>query len=354
MLFFLSLTFSTLMLIAVLASSSRTSSSTHNGVYRSITFQTTNPDEFDIRLVRANASTIDALLIKIATNWIPRFVLRYFEKDSNTADLFGARWALWKIVEYSEGGSALGFQPDNDTIVSSLHLWGTTWNKMYYTSNPQTDGSTIYNVCSNLTDPSATVTVCVHLTTKPTNSSGHHFDPNSIKWSLDIANYNFQSTNTLLALKVSFDTVDAVKDLNGTTSEDAGETGTQGSQGLQLASDVTGTFTAFADWVTTVTVTGTGCDATATVVKSLVKDAQWTGDIDPIPIDPDTDGLSINRTVRVSYFAFLTTPSTCRPTDIFWDPTMGVTTPDDATSTNSAMSVLPMAFLIAMILFSLL
>jgi len=324
---------------------------TSNGVTRSITFQTTNPDEFDVRLLKINGTNVDAILIKIATNWIPRFVFRYFEKDSDSADLFGARWALWKIIEYSESGNAQGFQPGNDTIVSSLHLWGTSWNRMGYTSNTQADGSTIYNVCSNLTDPMAIVTVCVHLTTKPTNSSGHHFDPNSIKWSFDISDYLFQGTDTLLALKVSFDTVDAVKELNDTDPDDAGETGNVNTDGLVLASDGTG-YEAYADWVTTVSVTGTGCDATANVIKSAVIAGQWSGDIDPIPADPDTDGISVNRTVRVSYFSFLTTPTGCVPTDILWDPTMGVSTPSSS-QTSSAATVLPMILVIALAILSL-
>jgi len=334
--------------VVAIFASSRTLSSHNHGVFRSITFQTTNPDEFDVRLVRANGTELDAILIKIATNWIPRFVLRYFEKSTDSADLFGSRWVLWKIVEYIESGNEEGFQPGNDTVASSLHLWGTTWNAMYYTHQTQADGSTIYNVCSNLTDPTATVTVCVHLTTQATNTSdGHHFDPNSIKWSVDISNYAFTDSNSLLALKVSFDTVDAVKNFTNTSAAGAGFTGDVNTEGILLDTDSTGQYSSFAQWVTSVDVTGTGCDLTADVVKSVVRVGQWEGDVDTIPTDPDTDSLSASVQVQVAYYSFITTPATCRPTDILWDPTFGVTSP------NSAVSALPMIFLIALLIFSL-
>jgi len=334
-------------LVAV-AYSRRTISTHDHGVYRVISFQTTNPNEFDVEALKANGTDIDAILIKIATNWIPRFVLRYFEKNTDSADLFGARWCLWKIIEYSESGNAEGYQPGNDTIVSYLQLWGQTWNALNYNHQTETDGSTVYNICSNLTASTATVTVCVHLTTQATNTTGgHHFDPNSIKWSLDIADYDFLGTDTLLALKVSFDTVDVVKNFTNSSSEGAGVTGEDGAEGIVLATDSTGTYSATAQWVTTVDVTGNTCDSTASVIKSAIKTGQWSGDVDPIPTDPDSDSLSADIQVQVAYFSFMTTPSTCQPTDIFWDPTFGVSSP------SAASSVVPMIILVAFVIFSL-
>jgi hypothetical protein len=53
------------------------------------------------------------------TNWVPRFVLRFFHSNDDNVDLFAARWLLLKVFEFSNNDEVAGFDPASDAIVTA-------------------------------------------------------------------------------------------------------------------------------------------------------------------------------------------------------------------------------------------
>lgn len=53
----------------------------------------------EIRGERINDRVADAIDALFSTAWLPRFVFRYFQRSSDTSQLFASRWILWKVSE---------------------------------------------------------------------------------------------------------------------------------------------------------------------------------------------------------------------------------------------------------------
>jgi len=62
------------------------------------------PRVFEVRASRKNVNTktADAVDFVFGTEWIPRFVLRYFHRNSDKVEALAARWGVWKLIEYQE------------------------------------------------------------------------------------------------------------------------------------------------------------------------------------------------------------------------------------------------------------
>jgi len=309
-----------------------------------------NPNTFEVLATRNDKTTHtkDALDFRFSTVGIPRFVLRYFMKDSDSKESLLHRWAVWKVFEYDETDGVPGFDPATENITSSYSLFLRRFTQMNYNKYTDSDGAVIHSVCTDLnpidqSTPFPDVTFCAHAAEKEGTANRTHINPNSLKWSISISNYPYQSASGRLGLKVSFDSRNIVKDLSATDASDEND---ESQAALDMSSDDDNShrFRGIAAWVTTVDVTGTGCAATSTVVRSVVLDQQISTDDENPPTDPDIDATI---KIRVSYFSF---PTNCvQPASIVWDPELGVST-DDSGAFSLKASFL---FVIAMIFVAL-
>ncbi len=78
------------------------------------------------------ARNIDAIDFLFSTAVVPRYVLRYFSKDADSAELLMNRWSLWKVFEYVDTDATPGFDPAVDTIVSHYRLFNRQFTQMNY------------------------------------------------------------------------------------------------------------------------------------------------------------------------------------------------------------------------------
>jgi len=282
------------------------------------------PRVFEVRASRKNVNTktADAVDFVFGTEWIPRFVLRYFHRNSDKVEALAARWGVWKLIEYQENplGNP-GFEPGVDTILSSYRTWARVYDPMTITNRVNAAGATVWSVCSKNSFGPPTINFCANFVDRQTTSpnSTDTQDPNFVKWSIDIDNYPYNGTQSRLALKVAFESKFAALNLTGADAP-ADPTHFDGITLGGASSQTDPNSRALISWVKTVNVTGTGCSATAPVVRSVIFEGQSSFDLDTLP-SGDTDGL-VDLTLRVSYFSFLT--DCADPTQIRWDPDFGV------------------------------
>jgi len=231
-----------------------------------------------------------------------------------------ARWTLWKLVEYDDVSGTEGFEPGNDTLVSQHRLWTSPWQAFTYDVIENSDGSKVHYLCGQDAIGTPDVTLCGILTTKQvTVNSTTVVVPNAMKWSLQVANYPWVGTGTRLALKVGFDTADSVATLSGNLNNDDGS---HESFSVSVDPDTSKSREIVASWVNEVDISGTGCPATAPVLRSEVFNGELTADVDvTYPSSGDTDNLEVNRAVQIVYFSVITD---CQPSVISWDPEFGI------------------------------
>jgi len=164
-----------------------------------------------------------------------------------------------------------------------------------------------------------------------------------IHHSFEINNFPYRSATSRLALKVHFEAHTRVATWNDSTSLDTNEAA------IDL-SDAGDDHKPVVPWNNYVNVTGTGCAATAPVLRSVIWANESIFDVDHLSAAAqDLDGtFTIALIERIVYFSFLTDCS--EPTTIFWDPDLGIQYPS-GTETSSAITVLPsLLFLIASLL----
>jgi hypothetical protein len=276
----------------------------------------------------------DAIRFVFGTDWVPRHLLQYFHKENDTADAMAGRWILWKIVEYRENGTQPGYDPDGDTLVSDYKLWLTDWSSMLtgYSTITNTDGTVIHQVCTSLQgpiQPAPTVQLCVQLANAETVYHGIQQDPNAVKWSILISNYPYKANDTLLALKFSLSTRQAVADFNSQQASQFQQNSDENA--MVLGQDTNGNMVV-GGFVTTVNVTGTGCAPTAPIVRSIIRTGQWSGDVDiDFPAASDPDNIAFDGVLRIGYFSFLTN---CQPQSVLHDPQLGAAVTPASSSTG--------------------
>jgi len=278
----------------------------------------------------------DAVDFIISVDKIPHYTVRHFDKDTDNVERRAARHGLRKLVEYVKAPNATGaFSPDTDTIIQNYYLWNQTWTPLRVNSLSTSVGATATSVCSNTIDD--VVELCAFIADLSTplmaNGSSMSVDNNAIHHTLKITNFPFRNTNSRLALKVHYESVSKAKDVDHTQT-DTDEDGTDLSADGDSIKPV-------ATWKKTVDVKGTGCSATANVVRDIFRDTESTRDVDVRTPNADIE-TSIAITQHITYFSFETD---CQPQTIFWDPDLGIND-----NTSSATSFLPSLFLIAAIL----
>jgi hypothetical protein len=282
-----------------------------------------------------DSKDIDAVRFFFTTNWIPRHVLGYYSRDEESAELFNARWMLWKLVEYTEQNNEPGFQPGGDTYVGQYFLWLRLWSDMAY-SKTTIDGAEYHSLCTNVID-TVGVTICLNLADRRIKHL--RADPNALKWSLNVTNYPYQTTNSRLALKVSFDSRRVVRDLSDDTD---GQEAIESSEEAALdVNDDSAGARGVASWVTEIDVQGQGCSPKGSVVRSVVYEGEVQGDVDLTVNYPnnstDTDNVELSAVTRVVYFSFITD---CQPHSILWDPEFGVVSQNGVTTLVPSIAVL--------------
>jgi len=270
----------------------------------------------------------DAVDILFSTAWVPRFVIRYFHRDSDSREALLTRWTIWKLVEYVDSPLGQpGFDLGIDTIASVQYLWGlVNWGTITITTTTNANGATIHEVCSKLSKLNGlVVNLCVFFVDRdaPTNSTvpGTDQDPNFVKWYFSVDNYPYQSNKSRLALKTAFDSRFTVQQLSG----DDAPANPATDDGLTLGggvSDNDPNVRALVSWSKHIAVKGNGCSAVGNVTRTVVYSVQNINDTDVFP-NGDTDGLDSSFNLRIVYHSFLT-DCFC-PTEIVWDPDMGLT-----------------------------
>jgi len=306
------------------------------------------PHRFEILAARkvsgtTHGPTVDAVDFVFDTNWVPHYLLRYFFKSSDSTDLVAARWVLWKLVEYTDTDGDLVFTPGVDTLNSDWKLWQHAWTVMSDTQITNPDGTTAHEICTSSVVSSPSVQLCLTIADGSTTVHALHTNPNALKWNITISNYPYTGNSSRLAMKAAFGTRQKATEFD---SSDNSTFQTAANERGVILSDVINGAQAIAGYVAEVSVTGAGCAATATINSTLIKQGQWTGDIDvnfPSGNDTEAATIQLSLTDQIAYYSFVT--NCFNPTSIEWDPEVGVMTPASSGAGVSIPSMIAVVLL---------
>jgi len=280
--------------------------------------------------------SVDAIQFLFTTHSFPRYVIRHFQKDADSTETRAAAHGLRKLVEFEDTNDD-GFDPENDTIVSTYYLWDKTWSKMKK-EDSTVDGANVVTVCSHTTDN--VVEVCIMFTDilaqLTMNGSKFTIDNNAIHHTLSVKNFPFKSNTSRLALKVHFHMKDRIRDF---TDADAVDTNNEAAVDLSSESDDSVKIRPVASWSKTVDA----CGGSAPVHRERFFEVESTKDKDiNFPNDKDEE-ISVTFKERITYFSFMTD---CARPDIFWDPDMGIVdNSDDSLASFTVPSLLAVVIL---------
>jgi hypothetical protein len=318
----------------------------------------------DNRTLEVRAARVDihggrVLDLFFSTFPVPRFIVRVLNYDVLSPELAAAlylasRWSLWKVIEYnsSAGYANTPFDPDDGhhSIVSEHFLWENVsdpaeprkWSPLHYarfnvsTVNGTAEVHEAYSFWTNTRNG-----LIVKLSAFYTNRALEFDDaksvirPNGIKWGLEIYNYPYTRNNTNLALKVGFDTqadiLDPPANLSSTDRSPA-DTDTAVDY-LDLGNQ------SYHVWARQVELNGTGCSASSSVNRTVVKKTESANDTDwnfPLKTN-DPDVLLITKATRIVYWSVLPVPF-CQPNLVSWDPELISDQDLSATGASSSSS----------------
>jgi len=229
------------------------------------------------------------------------------------------RFRLSYLAEYVESGANAGFQPNEDTVVSTyggdefsdkkrvtIPNTQAEWNDFKRNADKTSGTATIYSFQASTSD--AVLTIKGYIATEPTTSGGVELDPNQVKLDILVSNYPFQQDDTYLALvaRVKAD-ADFESDDDDSNDEDH----------LQVKPATATTAFGGFGWLNTLTVDG----VETAVVSSTGKESE------------DSEGSEY-----YTYFAF-----PAHGTDYVWDPNFMVqysSSSGDGGSANAVSSFL--------------
>jgi len=295
----------------------------------------------------------DALEFTFSVVGLPHYTIRYLKVSTDQIEGGAIRHGLRKLIEYVPGTNAsAGYEPGKDNKTQEMWFWkgqGSTWSNLAVsTSTDPSTTATTYTVCSS---NDVGVTICMFgadiATELSVNGSKFQLDPNSLHHSLNITKFPFLRNDTQLCLKTHFEAVTRVQGLQSEndTLLDANE------DGIDLSDPTESTPPPVAAWLDYVNVTGTGCSATAPVVRSAILQSEVVGDIDAnitTALNKWTGEISMSLITRYVYFSFLT--DCPQPSNIYWDPEMGYVQPD---STSGVSYSVPSVVLVLIAVFAL-
>jgi hypothetical protein len=299
----------------------------------------------------------------LSTTVVPRFILRFYNGANGIIQAHAARWSLIKLIEYVDNDGVAGFQAGgNDTIARQYSLLDplAIANRRWSSWSRSTNSSTgVHRICSTLTVNSTNFTIDLCATVCPKSTIQDRTGPGAacgrprrtcrpggLKWSFRINNFPWSTTTSGIALKVVFDTRNAIREIrrNGTKLANEGDPDPRepivasptNEDDNDSVNDLGDSNTA--TWERTVDVSGGTCAAcsTAEVVREVFNSGEFTRDIDNIGttfggLTAESLG-SVTRTFRVTYLSMITS---CKPTVIFWDPSL---VNDNA---NAALGLVP-------------
>ncbi|PRP88133.1 hypothetical protein PROFUN_04224 [Planoprotostelium fungivorum] len=317
------------------------------------------PHSFSVVSDLSTKHTYDSMVLRISTDFTPRTTVTYVNMthtkgDRTGVDLFN-RWRLWKLLEFKKGPNATetGYTPSTDTRVSHIKLWKLTWSAFSVISNTS-NNITSYQVCSNgnLNDNSKfSVQFCGQFT--DTLLPNQALSPDYLKWSLSVTNYPYNSTNSSLALKVSFQTTSTLfSSANPAALRNATRSRPQFS--LDLGNSATSAVSTVASWDTSVSLTGgASCPTTAPIAMGTRYQGQATADTDADVNLGDSD-VSIDSQMVVAYYSVA--DGGCQPAGINWDPYTGFegAAADTAVTTGRGGQVLVSIMMVVLAVISVL
>jgi len=275
----------------------------------------------------------DAIDFLFSTNFFPHYALRHFDRYTDTTELRAARHGLRKLVEYEENTAVNGFDPDVDTIVQNYTLWDKVWSNMTRVDSMNnginSNGAQLITICTHTED--GVVELCMYFTDikaeLSVNGSAFMIDNNAIHHTLTIRHFPWMSNTSRLAVKIHLDVREDVKNF---TDQNSVNSTAEGAYDLGTDADDANKITPVAAWSNTVNVTGPGCAQTADVVKQVVRDTEWSKDVDINFPNGDSDGILLTLTRKITYFSFIT--DCPKPREIYWDPELGISDQADSTA----------------------
>ena len=310
------------------------------------------PHRFHVRAVERevgkNRKEKTAIEFIFATEPGPHFSLRHFTRDEDSAERTAARHALRKIVEYEENSGDSngkdGFQPDIDARIQNYTLWDKTWSTIDRSDVSGEGGANVIQLCTHTTDN--VVEICIFLSDIRSsifvNGTKFGLDNNALHHTIKINNFPFQSNTSRLALKVHYEARSRVKDFKDDAANADKVDTNEGA--VDLGEDGDRSVIPVASWAATVDVTGSGCSTTANVVRDVIRETEYTRDVDNFPDISKLDSVSFAMVKRFTYFSFLT--DCAQPDTIYWDPDFGVV---DNEESSSSMIMAPIFLIFAII-----
>jgi hypothetical protein len=300
----------------------------------------------------------DAIEFTFSVVGLPHYVLRYFQRSTDAMEHSAFRHALRKLIEYvpDPENVTAGFEPGVTNKTSEMYFWnagkpgrGFLFGALQVTTT-MSNNATVYQIC---TANDAGVTFCFFgsdvWAQLMINGSTFSLDPNAFHHTLNISGYPFLRNDTQLALKTHVDVTKRCVTWNDSALLDSNEAALDVSDPSDTSNS-----TPVAAWVQTVDVTGDGCSATAAVVRSVIFDGEVVTDTDAnITVAlAQLDGEIMLTTIeKMVYFSYLT--DCPKPTDIYWDPEVGVAqNPMNNEQSSAAAFNIPTFVLIAMGLFA--
>jgi hypothetical protein len=286
----------------------------NNHTFEAVAIQINKQDQF-----------VDAIDFFFSTFWVPRYILKLFIKENGTSYFFN-RWLLWKIIQYKENNSNLGFDPGKDIIVANYTMWNQHWSNLMF-SQYVDNGNKVYSLCSQTGESShiGTLSLCIHISNVQTLFKERYIHPNAVKWSINITNINstaIQGTN--VALKVSFDSDYLIRNLEDLDPELLNHIDEEALD-LRVENKTNSSFLhkPIASWRTVLTILGQGCNGTGSVIRSQIYSSQSIYDFDILP-NGDPDNLIFSQGEKIVYYSFIPGGINCIPSSIDWDPEFGI------------------------------
>lgn len=225
-----------------------------------------------------------------------QFSFHYKSESSNAQSQIEMKFEFRQLVEFIDNTSNVNNTVNGldkmDTVVQSIDFQSLNWNMAYVKS---TVGSqSVYNVNVTATQGNMLVEFSFYVSTGFVNQTDHLLTPNSVKFNVEIKDFPFQQSNSLLAAEVKIKNEVQNREIqNETEDHKAGLSGPE--QQLSFDNNSVG---AFFSWATSYTADG--------VNKTVV--------VSPVTSDHAEDGTQAKM-----YFNF------AHANDIYWDPEVGVT-----------------------------
>jgi len=261
---------------------------------REIELDTSSGSKFEVESQAAFPSadgTIDEVGFRGEVgNSFLEYEITYSSEAGQTETEVELKIEIQEIIEFAESGANPGYQPEEDRLVSSYTDIGADWNDWVVDQSCSTNTNAFTADCyyqlSAETNDTAVRTVA-YFTSHTAVVGGVSINSNTCKFDLSI-NYPFQETGTYLAV--------LIEAISATEVELDDDDDVNPIEGAIVASNPGSVLQATFDWEKTVDYTADGSSGTANVIR--------------------TPHLHVGS----NYYTF----AVAAPTNVYWDPELGV------------------------------